>query len=597
MASRTASRRPSPTKGAPTKGAAPKTGPAKPAPRDAAFDAALALHRAGRLDEAAAAYRAVLVRSPAHARALQYLGVVLRRQGDARAGVTAMGRALALDPDDVGAYGNLARGLIDRRDPGGAAVVLRRGLTRFPDEGALHALLAHALSQARRLDEAIEAGRRATELAPTERESWLNFGTALHQAGRSEEALAAYDRVLELGPERPDIHQNRGTLFKSLGRVEDARAAFRRAIALDPTAADAWRSLMDMRKARPDDPEVKELEALHAKRDLGRSQRMGVCFALGKVYDDLGSYDRAFACFREGNALKRSTLPYRVEHSLESFRRIAEVFDASLFQRLRDLGDPDPTPIFVLGMPRSGTTLTEQILASHSAVHGAGELYDLSRLISAEGQRRRCGRQVPALHDWIGTLDAEALVRLGREYVARVRAQLPDALAEVARVTDKMPSNFRFVGLIHLMLPNARIVHTRRHPADTALSCYTKLFNEGQDFSYALSDLGRFYRGYDELMAHWRAVLPADAMLEVQYERLITDTEGQARRLLEFCGLPWEDACLRFHETKRQVQTASVSQVRRPVYTSSKQRWRRYEKHLAPFFHALATGHKETGPV
>jgi tetratricopeptide (TPR) repeat protein len=371
--------------------------------------------------------------------------------------------------------------------------------------------------------------------------------------------------------------------------MDAAANAYARAVELDPTTMDAWRARVDMRKFEPGDPDIARLETVFKSGRLTPAQRMTACFALGKIYEDVGQYNRAFWCFQEGNRLKRNTISFNINNVIQQHNEIRRTFDASLLERQRDLGEPDATPIFILGMPRSGTTLAEQILASHPDVFGAGELYDLSKICGETA--REHGLQGPYPR-WVPDLTPEAMRALGRRYVDRIRAGRPDR----AHITDKMPSNYRFVGLIRLLLPNAKIIHMRRHPADTCLSCYTKLFAESQNHTYDLTELGRSYRAYEELMAHWRAVLPPDGMLEVQYERLVADPRTQIQRLLDFCGLPWADACLQFHRTKRGVSTASVSQVRRPLYTSSVQRWRRFADHLNPLFDALAAGYKESGP-
>ncbi|HSH13907.1 MAG TPA: sulfotransferase, partial [Desulfurivibrionaceae bacterium] len=241
-------------------------------------------------------------------------------------------------------------------------------------------------------------------------------------------------------------------------------------------------------------------------------------------------------------------------------------------------GCPSPLPIFVLGMPRSGTTLTEQIIASHPLVHGAGELPDLLEL--ANHPREGAVEGYPLSLQGLTRSD---LVDLGEKYVRGLQARNPAA----QRITDKMPANFNCLGLIHLMLPNAKIIHVRRNPVDTCLSGFTRLFNKSQHQSYDLAEIGRYYRNYAELMAHWRRVLPAGAFYEIQYEELVADNENQARALLEYCGLEWHEACLESHKTSRNIRTASVTQVRQPIYQSSVERWRKYEKHLGPLLEAL----------
>jgi hypothetical protein len=303
------------------------------------------------------------------------------------------------------------------------------------------------------------------------------------------------------------------------------------------------------------------------------SDRMLLHFALGKACLDLGESERAFQHLNQGNRMKRATVPYNPEATTQWMARIPQVFTPTLLEAKAGQGAASGLPVFVLGMPRSGTTLVEQVLASHPDIHGAGEL-----------------RHVQALADSVGNfpgsvagLTPEQLKGLGEAYLARVAP-----LAQGRRhVVDKMPSNFLYAGLIRLILPDARIIHCRRDPVDTCLSCYSKLFTSEQAFSYDMAELGGFHRAYQALMAHWRAVLPASHFIEVDYEAIVADLQAEARRILGFLGLPWNDACLRFHETARPVRTASVNQVRQPVYRSSAGRWRAHAAQLGPLLTAL----------
>ncbi len=282
-----------------------------------------------------------------------------------------------------------------------------------------------------------------------------------------------------------------------------------------------------------------------------------------------------------GNALKRREVHYHEVSCQREFQAIAEQFDGSLPDRIGAVGDPSAAPIFVLGMPRSGSTLVEQILASHPLVHAAGELTILERLVRMLPDAD--GRAVP-YPQGIAGLDADGFRRLGQAYLAG----LPHLPAGKTRITDKAPANFFHVGLIRLILPNARIIHTVRDPVDTCVSCFSRLYSFGSSFSYDLAELGCYYRWYYELMDHWRTVLPAGSMLDVAYEDVVDDLEQQARRLIDYCGLPWDDRCLKFHETNRPIATASNVQVRRPLYRSSVARWRRYEAQLEPLLAELA---------
>jgi Sulfotransferase family len=303
-------------------------------------------------------------------------------------------------------------------------------------------------------------------------------------------------------------------------------------------------------------------------------------FALGKAYGDLRQYEKSFEHLHNGNALKRKQIAYDEMGVLGLFDRVRTNLDRKAIESRTGQGDPSNLPIFVLGMPRSGTTLVEQIVASHPKVFGAGELTDLGAV--TETVRGADGAQLP-YPEFVPSLEAPHLGAIAQQYLARLRAISPDA----ERITDKMPSNFFFIGLIHLVLPNAPIIHVKRDPVDTCISCFSKLFSGSQDHTYDLAELGRYYVKYIELMEHWRAVLPAGRVLDVQYEDLIADFETQARRIVEYCGLEWHANCLAFHKTERPVRTASATQVRKPIYKTSIGRWRVYGEHIGPLLKAL----------
>jgi hypothetical protein len=313
---------------------------------------------------------------------------------------------------------------------------------------------------------------------------------------------------------------------------------------------------------------------------LSIGDQMELHFALAKAYGDISEHDRSFRHLVEGNTLRRQQLTYDEAPTLNAFRRGQETFTLDLIRNMAGLGNASDIPIFIVGMPRSGTTLIEQIIASHPKVFGAGELgYVLKAVAELSGQDLQ-SIFIPYL---ASPPSPEQLHQFGVRYVSAITALAPKA----ERVTDKMPLNFLYIGLLHLALPNARIVHVRRSALDTCLSCYSKLFDGDQRYSYDLAELGRFYRAYEALMEHWREVLPPDIMLDVQYENLILNFEDEARRMVEHCRLEWDDACLAFHNTERPVRTASAHQVRRRIYTSSIGRWHPYAQQLEPLMQVL----------
>jgi len=359
--------------------------------------------------------------------------------------------------------------------------------------------------------------------------------------------------------------------------LDEARHFYERAVALAPDLPTFHRSLAETKRFRENDLQLTAMEDLAQHiASFSQNEQIELHFALAKAYDDIGRHEHAFEHLHCGNALKRQTVVYDETAQLGTLRNIEETFTAELIAARCGLGNPSDLPIFIVGMPRSGTTLVEQILASHPRVVGAGELLHMSDLVLGGQAGTRFPLDFPSL-------PGERLHRLGSLYVARLRAQAP--LAD--RITDKLPFNFSVVGLIHLALPKARIIHVRRDPVDTCFSCYTNLFSQGLEFTYDLEELGRYYCAYQSLMKHWHRVLPEVAMLEVQYEELVLDFEAHARLIVDYCGLEWDARCLVFHKTKRAIRTASAAQVRRPLFSSSIGRWLPYREQLRPLLDVL----------
>jgi hypothetical protein len=337
-------------------------------------------------------------------------------------------------------------------------------------------------------------------------------------------------------------------------------------------------SLAILKRFAPGDRQLAAMELIASDPTrLLAQDRIYLHFALAKAYQDVGEFERCFGHLLEGNTLKRQETAYDEADVRGRLARIAKVFTSALLKEKQGLGDLSSVPIFIVGMPRSGTSLIEQILASHPKVFGAGELMNL-----AKGVARLC-RPTP-YPDVIFAMGQMELQELGANYVAEIRQLAPNA----ERITDKMPANFRLAGLIHLALPNARVIHVRRDPVDTCYSCFSKLFEGNQPYCYDLGELGRYYRAYEALMKHWRNVLPTGFLLEVTYEEVIADPGSEARRIIAHCGLEWDDRCLAFYDIPRPVRTASALQVRQPIYRSSIGRWRFYEHLLGPLIDALS---------
>ena len=556
----------------------------RPGTPDAACVLGLVLAALGRPDEAFACYRAALAADPGHAGTLTALGTALSRSGRGAEAIACLTRAVAAAPDDADVNFMLANVLQAQGRFREATAHYGKVLRLAPRHAAALSNFGTVLQKLGRLDDAIALYRHALAVDPGFTDASYNLGTAHLAAGRNEDAIVHSEHALRADPSRALAHNNIGIALQALGRSEEAAAAYRRSIALAPRQATTHLNFAYLRRFTPGDPRLADLERLAADPGgLDVENRIAVHFALGKAYDDLADPARAFAHLRNGNALKRAETAYDEAAELGLLQRTRAVFTPGLMRDKRGAGDPSQVPVFVVGMPRSGTTLLEHILASHSAVHGAGEIETFHAALAKTGDK--AGND-PGFPDMVPATTAEALRELGAGYVAAIRTLAPQA----GRIVNKLPLNFRYPGLIHLALPGARIVHIRRDPLDTCFSCFSLLFSGSQPFTYDLGELGRYYRGYAALMAHWRAVLPEGVMIEVRYEDLVADLAGETRRVLAHCGLAFEDACLAFHESGRPVQTASAVQVRKPVYRTAVGRWRPYRNFLAPLISALDGG-------
>ncbi|MGO9969651.1 MAG: tetratricopeptide repeat protein [Bryobacteraceae bacterium] len=542
----------------------------------------LALGAQGRAADAIAHFERALVLNPGYPDPHSNLGLALAAQGRIADAIAHYERALVLNPRHVNAHNNLATALIAQGRTADAIARLERALVLNPGHADLHNNLGVALIAQGRIREAIAQYERVLVLRPDDANAHSNLGTALAEQGSIADAMSHLERALVLNPRHADAHNSLGNIFKDEGKFDDAMAHYGRAIAIRPDFGEAHLNRTEIKSFHPGDAGLAVLEALAGRNDLSANTALRIHFAVAKALEDTGDYARALEHLRQGNALKRKQLDYDEGRVLNLFQRVSTVFDGRLLDRFQGEGDPSSVPVFVLGMPRSGSTLIEQILASHPQIHGAGELTDFE---TAASSVFHAGGRAVEYPECVPAVDGAALRRIGQSYLAR----LP-ALAEgKVRIVDKLPGNFLNIGLIRLALPNARIIHTMRHPMDTCVSCYSKLFTFGHHYTYDLAELGRFYRYYSELMTHWRRVLPPGAMLDVSYEDVVDDLEGQARRMIDYCGLPWDDRCISFHRTSRPVKTASAVQVRKPLFRSSLQRWRKYESGIAPLLDELGT--------
>ncbi len=465
-----------------------------------------------------------------------------------------------------------------------AAVAIRAGNTRAAERLLSHArnrsahhplvqrALGHAQLAANRLLESEATFRRLLRLEPQNSQNWSALGAVYIRLLRQEEALSAYEEAARLDPSNTGFRLAIGHVNKSLGRRQQCEAAYRQCLRLEPTSAEAYWSLADLKNYLFGDEELAAMEDL--LRAPERSDRAQLHFAIARALEQRESYSEAFSHYARGNALRSKTSPFSITTFEAKSRRIAACFDSAFFRARALAGHPDPAPVFIVGLPRSGSTLVEQILASHSQVEGTMELHNILAVVRELDHRdaNRDGYPESAC-----ALAVDELTALGRRFMEETGALRTGR----PRFIDKMPNNFSHVGLIHAILPNATIVDVRRHPMDACFSAYKQHFAEGQSFSYDLEDLGRYYRCYLGLMDHWDRVLPGK-VFHLQYEQLIRDPEGSIRGLLAHCGLPFEAATLAFHETDRPVRTASSEQVRQPLYASGVGYWKRFAINLEP---------------
>ncbi|MEO8017212.1 MAG: sulfotransferase, partial [Pseudomonadota bacterium] len=400
--------------------------------------------------------------------------------------------------------------------------------------------------------------------------------------GEFEKSIAQYRAVLADYPAQPRIWMSLGHALKTAGQNAQSIDAYRRCIALTPRFGEVWWSLANLKTYRFSTDDIATMRAQLERTDLINDDRFHFNFALGKALEDAGDYAESFAAYARGNALRRKLTRYDAEENAAHVARSKKLFTPEFFAARRGWGCPAPDPIFVVGLPRAGSTLVEQILATHSQVEGTQELPDVTMIARIIGKRttRTEGSAYPRALVKFSTAELHAF---GEQYLAQTRIQRKTARPFFI---DKMPNNFAHLGLIHLMLPNAKIIDARRHPLGCCFSCFKQHFARGQNFTYDLDELGRYYSDYVELMGHFDTVLPG-RVHRVFYENMVEDTEGAVRRLLEYCGLPFEESVLRFHENQRAVRTASSEQVRRPIFREGMDQWRHYEPWLDPLKHSL----------
>jgi len=554
------------------------------APKQAAYhyNLAEAYRAAGNLAEAVRGYRHAIDLEPRFADAHFNLGNAFFEHGDLPAAAACYRRARELAPDDHEIALNLGNALLELGDPQSALELFQFVETKTPGDTGARINLGTALVVLGRLAVGLETFRAVVGSAPAGEkfEIELAIGSILLDHGHAPAAIA----FLEPAAARDRDSEEGQALFaralQECGRFDEATAHFNRALDINPTLATAHLGIVNSRKLVPGDPAIGRLEQALGDTSIDTDTRSSLLFGLAKIHDDLGQTDDAFSACLEANRLRRQSVPYDTAAFSDEIDKLTRLFTRAFFAERADFGFASERPVLIIGMPRSGSTLIEQMMAAHSKVYAGGERTELRNAIYGLPLR-------PGIGDTTFPNSVAAIDRpLSRDLGAQIDGVYANLAPDAARFTDKMPSNMVRLAFVALALPDAHIIHCKRDPIDTCLSCFFQDFDRRQAFSYDLIDLGRYYRAYERLIAHWRKVLPRP-ILDVTYENLTANPEQECRRILTHCGLEWEDQCLAFHEAKRSVSTASVWQVRQPIYRSSVQKWRRYEAHLGPLFDAL----------
>ena len=462
-----------------------------------------------------------------------------------------------------------------------AEMLLEAVLVLAPDYHSARFDYAQVLIERHKHAKALAELDKLLEVEPRNRSYRTAYATARVALGDYEKATALYRELLVETPKAADIHLSIAHTLKTMGHRDEAIESYRTAAAIRPNYGDAYWSLANLKTYRFADEEIARMRAEESSQNTQLADRYHLCFALGKALEDRGDYEGSFKYYERGNALKKSQSRYKPEFIERNARLQASVCTEEFFRVRRGVGCPSAEPIFIVGLPRSGSTLLEQILASHSQVEGTLELPEIPRL-SQELQGRDSSDANPRYPGVLRELPASDFQRFGEKYLADTRVYRQGK----PRFIDKMPNNFRHLGLIHLVLPNAKIIDARREPLACCFSNFKQLFAHGQEFTYSLEDIARYYRSYLELMQHWDRVLPGK-VLRVQYEDVVADLEGHVRRILEFCDLPYESRCVEFYKTERNVRTASSEQVRQPIFREGLDQWRHFEPWLGPLKEAL----------
>ncbi len=551
--------------------------PALPTPYKKLGQALIAV---GRSNEADDYFKMFLDRDPGKKAVADAIMQV--QEGRTEEAIGMLRGELKSNPDNVDAMRYLAAAYLkDKTHLGDAEALLRRASQLAPSYAEVLMLLGSVLMERNKFSDAAKAFGQLVGLQPNNDAAWAGLGQAYARDDRTEDAEQALGRAVELNPNVPLVLMSQAHILKTLGKQEEALRAYREAIRLKPSFGEVYWSMANLKIFHFEDAEIDAMEEQLGTGELGDSAEVHFRFALGKAWEDRPDYDKAWHYYDSGNRKQRMLVKHDPVEMEDQQAQIMEVFNGEFLDERTGFGYEVPDPIFVVGLPRSGSTLIEQILASHSSVEGTAELPYLGKIAGSIGRFRTDNVLFPYAARDLRKQDWRAY---GQQYIELSR---PHRFTDAPLFTDKLPNNFSLVGFIKLILPNATIINARRHPIDCCLGNYKQLWGKGQHFAYDVFELAEYYKEYHKIMTHWHRVLPGQ-VLDVHYEELVTDFEGQVRRILEHCGLPFEEQCLRYYETDRAIRTASSEQVRQPIYTAAIGRWRRYEKYLGTWIEELS---------
>ncbi|MEZ5758476.1 MAG: tetratricopeptide repeat protein [Emcibacteraceae bacterium] len=537
------------------------------------------LKEIGQLEEAVASYNKAISINPDYAEAYFNRGIVFKELGKLEEAVECYEKAIAVNPNIAEFYSNRGIALLELKRPDEAVASYDKSININPNFAEAYFNRGVALKELGRLDAASASYDNAIKIRPDYAQAHNNLGNIIKEIGNFNEAINNYRKAISLQPGFIDAQINLSMSLAEQGNIKEAEIALRKVLALSPEHAEVYLILAKLKNFTNPDEDIKSMKRIFARRDISDQDRIYLGFALGKAYEDLKKYDASFKMYNIANSLERKNKKYSIEKDKENFNHVKQTFKHSFIKSFNGGGFNDECPIFILGMPRSGTSLVEQILDCHSEVHGGGELDLFYNL---------------AMSSFYGNSDLTKTIRkkdIKAQDIRKIGERYCEMLHKIAPgsrfITDKLPFNFLHIGLIRLALPKAKIIHCKRSPEDCSLSLFKTFFpSEIMGFSYDLNDLGKYHNLYQELMDHWHKVIPGH-IFDVNYEDLIEDQEATSRRLLEFCGLGWDDACLDFHNSKRPVKTASVVQVRQPINNLSVQKWKNFETHLKPLLENL----------